>query len=516
MLSNTSPVKKIRLVITLGLVVIVAMGWVSYQSTTELFKSFGWVYHTHQVIEKIGVLTNQLTDIQQATRGYVITGDEKYLGPYYGCLPLIPESLTEVTNLTQDNPVQRQNLMVLKPQIDTFMGIYARVVKLRRTMTEEKITKIIKKGTGLNAMNAIMKTIDGMNDEENRLLVLRDAEENRTERNTRWTIFIVTLVAALAIIGAGLDIQRQIKLENRLNQKLKEKDAVIFQFLDGLPLGVFVAEADGKPYYANKIGLNLLGRGLMPSNPGTLAEKYQTYVTGTDQLYPLEKMTITRALKGERTSQDDMEIRQPNGTGVPIEVWGTPIFDGEGQLTHALSAFMDISERKKYQAELKNLSVHDELTGLYNRRGFMTLSEQQLKIVARAKAALLVLFIDLDGLKRVNDSLGHQAGDEMIKEFARIILGHFRKTDLVARMGGDEFAAMTTDKPHESNAMIQRLPEKVEARNAVNGNSYRLDFSVGSAVYDPAHPCDMEKLISEADQQMYAEKQKKKNNPRLI
>jgi diguanylate cyclase (GGDEF)-like protein len=83
-------------------------------------------------------------------------------------------------------------------------------------------------------------------------------------------------------------------------------------------------------------------------------------------------------------------------------------------------------------------------------------------------------------------------------------------------MGGDEFAAMTTDKPHESNAMIQRLPEKVEARNAVNGNSYRLDFSVGSAVYDPAHPCDMEKLISEADQQMYAEKQKKKNNPRLI
>jgi len=187
------------------------------------------------------------------------------------------------------------------------------------------------------------------------------------------------------------------------------------------------------------------------------------------------------------------------------------IFGSDGQINYALSAFMDISERKKFQAELKNLSIHDDLTGLLNRRGFITLAEQQQKIANRAQLPLLMLFIDLDGLKKVNDSRGHQAGDEMITEFAAILKEHFRKTDIVARMGGDEFAVLVSEKPREGKAIIERLRERVEARNAFSGHPYRLDFSLGSALYDPAKPCDLDQLISQSDERMYAEKKKKKN-----
>ncbi|HXL72525.1 MAG TPA: diguanylate cyclase, partial [bacterium] len=330
-------------------------------------------------------------------------------------------------------------------------------------------------------------------------------------RKTQWTLFVVTFFSALLIIGAGTNINRHIQAEKTAAEKLREKDATTAQFLESLPIGVFVTEADGKPFYTNQTALNLLGRVTDLKDGQTRAEAFQLYVAGTDRLYPVKDLPSERALRGHRTNIDNMEIRRPDGTVIPTENWGTPIFGSDGQINYALSAFMDISERKKFQAELKNLSIHDDLTGLLNRRGFITLAEQQQKIANRAQLPLLMLFIDLDGLKKVNDSRGHQAGDEMITEFAAILKEHFRKTDIVARMGGDEFAVLVSEKPREGKAIIERLRERVEARNAFSGHPYRLDFSLGSALYDPAKPCDLDQLISQSDERMYAEKKKKKN-----
>jgi diguanylate cyclase (GGDEF)-like protein len=216
------------------------------------------------------------------------------------------------------------------------------------------------------------------------------------------------------------------------------------------------------------------------------------------------------ALQGEKTVQADMEIHRPDGGIVPIEVTGTPILAGDGSLAYASTTFTDISERKKHQAELKNLSIHDELTGLLNRRGFFTLADQQMITAGRLNIRLIMLFIDLDGLKQVNDKMGHQVGDEMIRTFGRIVGEHFRKIDIVARMGGDEFGVLATDQSLDDATIIQRLREKVGQHNAFPATRYRLDFSMGSSTYDPANPCGLEELILLADERMYDEKKSKK------
>jgi diguanylate cyclase (GGDEF)-like protein/PAS domain S-box-containing protein len=508
---NLSAGQKITLVSVGGIVLIALMGWFAYSSTTELIDSFHWVYHSHEVLEKIQDLTGELDDIQRSGRGYVITGQDSQLAAYTAALHVLPQTFKEVADLLKDNPNQRHNLVLLESDINDLIDRYAKIVKLRKTRGLDRTALYIKNGAGFHDTNSSLKVIDQMNEEENYELVLRKKVETNKSKKTQWTLFVVTFFSALLIIGAGTNINRHIQAEKIAAEKLREKDATTIQFLESLPIGVYVAEADGKPFYANQTALNLLGRVPDLKDDQTRAEAYQLYMAGTDHLYPVKELPSERALQGKKTNIDNMEIHRPDGTIIPTENWGTPIFGSDGKINYALSAFMDISERKKFQAELKNLSIHDELTGLLNRRGFMTLAEQQQKIANRAKTLLLMLFIDLDGLKKVNDGQGHQAGDKMLTEFAAILKAHFRKTDIVARMGGDEFAVLVSDKPNEGPAIIQRLRDRVEARNKQKDHPYPLDFSLGSTLYDPAKPCDLDQLISQSDKRMYEEKKRKKD-----
>jgi len=509
---NLSAGQKITLISVGGIVLIALMGWFAYSSATELIDSFHWVYHTDEILEKINVLTGELDDVQRSGRGYVITGQDTQLAAYTAALHVVPQTLKEVADLLKDNPNQRHNLVLLKSDIDDLTGRYAKIVQMRKTKGLDRTALYIRNGAGFHDTNSSLKVIDQMNEEENYELVIRKKVETSKSRKTQWTLFVVTFFSALLIIGAGTNINRHIKMEKIAAEKLREKDATIVQFLESLPMGVYVAEADGKTFYANRTALNLLGREVTDlKEDQTRAEAFQLYLAGTDRLYPVKELPVERALRGQKTNIDNIEIRRPDGKIIPTENWGTPIFGSDGQITYALGAFMDISERKKFQAELKNLSIHDELTGLLNRRGFMTLADQQKKIADRSKLPLLMLFIDLDGLKKVNDSRGHQAGDAMIMEFAAVLKEHFRKTDIVARMGGDEFAVLVSDKPQEGKAIIQRLRDRVEARNKSKDHPYRLDFSLGSTLYDPAKPCDLDQLISQSDKRMYEEKKKKKD-----
>jgi len=126
-----------------------------------------------------------------------------------------------------------------------------------------------------------------------------------------------------------------------------------FHYLDALPVGIFIALPGGRPYYANREAVRLLGRGVLSSATGPqLTEAYQAYRTGTDEIYPAERTATIRALGGEATYLDDMEIHRPDGTVVPIEAWGTPVFGPTGSVEHGIATFLDISERKRAEAAL--------------------------------------------------------------------------------------------------------------------------------------------------------------------
>jgi diguanylate cyclase (GGDEF)-like protein len=170
--------------------------------------------------------------------------------------------------------------------------------------------------------------------------------------------------------------------------------------------------------------------------------------------------------------------------------------------------------RHRVQLSLHALALVDELTELYNRRGFLTLARQQMKAAERARRALVHIYADLDGLKIINDTFGHREGDLALIETADLLRAVFRETDVVARIGGDEFAVLAIDTGERSaELLLERLAGALAARNAHRHRPWLLSLSVGATVYDPDDPCVVEELIARADARMYAQKRSRAITP---
>jgi len=167
--------------------------------------------------------------------------------------------------------------------------------------------------------------------------------------------------------------------------------------------------------------------------------------------------------------------------------------------------------RVRTENALRDLSLIDELTKVYNRRGFMTLAEQQIKVAHRTKKEMSIFYADLDDLKKINDTYGHDEGDAVLIEAAAILRDAFRDSDIIARLGGDEFAVLTIDVAEgKASSLARRLREKIAARNSRPGQEYPVSFSLGTARYDPEKPCSLAELITSADKRMYQDKSAKK------
>jgi diguanylate cyclase (GGDEF)-like protein len=172
----------------------------------------------------------------------------------------------------------------------------------------------------------------------------------------------------------------------------------------------------------------------------------------------------------------------------------------------------DITESKQLEDRLSTMSITDELTGLYNRRGFITFAQQQLKVTERAKKDMLLFFADLNKMKQINDTLGHPEGDKALVEVATILKETFRESDIIGRVGGDEFAILAIDTNDETReVLIKRLRTILDTYNRLEGRKYQISLSVGISHYDPQTPSSLNDLMDQADTLMYEEKRKKQN-----
>lgn len=166
-------------------------------------------------------------------------------------------------------------------------------------------------------------------------------------------------------------------------------------------------------------------------------------------------------------------------------------------------------ERHRLQKNLHDLSLRDDLTGLYNRRGFMALAEQHLRILQRRGAALLI-YIDLDDLKLINDSQGHLEGNQALLVTANVLRACFRQSDILARLGGDEFCVLMTDAGQDSAEQVRkRLQLRTDFINGLSSWNFRISLSVGIAEVPALFQPPLEQLLRIADTQMYEEKRKK-------
>jgi len=163
---------------------------------------------------------------------------------------------------------------------------------------------------------------------------------------------------------------------------------------------------------------------------------------------------------------------------------------------------------RKGEQELLALSLTDELTGLCNRRRFFILTEQYLKLAVRKKKKWLFLYMDMDDLKWINDHCGHSEGDQALIALSNILKKTFRESDVIARIGGDEFAVLLEATEEGDEMLITRLHENMKDYNAKVSQDYKLSVSMGVAEFDPEYPISIDKLLSKADALMYAQKRR--------
>lgn len=222
---------------------------------------------------------------------------------------------------------------------------------------------------------------------------------------------------------------------------------------------------------------------------------------------------LDRHLKGEVPYyQNEHRVLCRDGTYKWILDRGMVVSrDAGGNPTRMIGTHTDISERKQAEEMIHELSLVDDLTGLRNRRGFFVLGEPQLSLARRLGRAAVLYFADVDGLKQINDELGHAEGDYALADVARVLRMTFRETDIIARLSGDEFAVLTLESPGaDTGALVSRFEEHVNHHNHTAHRPYQLAVSIGVAEREPESAESLADLLRRADANMYRAKQQRR------
>jgi diguanylate cyclase (GGDEF)-like protein len=202
--------------------------------------------------------------------------------------------------------------------------------------------------------------------------------------------------------------------------------------------------------------------------------------------------------------------KKKDGTLFPVSISGSNIIIN-GETRGIIGTFVDITERKKMEQALEKLAHYDPLTNCYSRGYGLNLLEEQLKLARRKKTPILLIYLDIDNLKYINDAFGHQEGDKVLQEAVKLFKSTLREVDIICRLGGDEFLLIFPENSLDDAPIIrERLSKNLKKLNQSLNKLYQLNFSFGLSYYDPLNPQPMDELIRIADEEMYEEKERKK------
>ncbi len=296
------------------------------------------------------------------------------------------------------------------------------------------------------------------------------------------------------------------KLAEKAFERLRHRNELI---LNSAGEGILGLDLNGRHTFVNPSAARMLGYEVAELI-GKPSHEIWHHFKANGSSYPVEECPIHAAYKnGNVHYKTDEVFWRKDGGSFPVEYTSTPIVE-DRRLAGTVVTFKDISKRKQSEEALRTLLLIDELTGLYNRRGFLTFAKQQLNIAARMNKGMLLLYADVDDLKWINDTLGHQEGDRALIETAEILKKTFRESDIIARIGGDEFVVLAIEV-HEGDAEIlaNRLQKELEDRNEKGNIGYKLSISAGIARNAPEDLCSIDELLKRADKLMYEQKRNK-------
>jgi diguanylate cyclase (GGDEF)-like protein len=277
------------------------------------------------------------------------------------------------------------------------------------------------------------------------------------------------------------------------------------KLIETLPEGVLVFDGSGRLVDANPASKSIFSWKEIPNGWGV-----DKIFNGWRSVSAPESAIDQSAFRGSGTIEVKNEI---DGRTAWYEITMTDLGGQVGEIDGRLFVIHEITSRKMIEGQLRDLSLEDELTRLKNRRGFFTLASQMMEMIYRMNLSTALIFMDLDVLKQINDRLGHAEGDRVISTFARLLLETCRSSDIVARVGGDEFIIFAVEsKENSPDNIIARLQHLLDQFNESGEIEIKISFSYGIAPCRMENRCSLEELINEADQAMYRNKAEKRLN----
>ena len=300
------------------------------------------------------------------------------------------------------------------------------------------------------------------------------------------------------------ELEKEIAQRILSGEALRKSEEKYSTLVESTEDSIYLLDREYRYLFINKRHLSRLGI----SGDGYIGKKYSDFHI-QEVTNRFTKIVDEVFRTGKSVQLEHKSLRDYNDFLLTL----SPVIESGGGITAVSVVSKKITELKKMEQELRTLTLTDSLTGLYNRRGFLTFAEQHLKMANRMKSKIYMLYADLDNLKRINDTFGHQAGDDALKETARLLTETFRESDIISRIGGDEFVVMPIKDAEENVAAITaRLENNLKRYNEKKDLTYVLSVSVGITHYDPARPITVEELLSRCDKLMYKEKTGKKNS----
>jgi diguanylate cyclase (GGDEF)-like protein/PAS domain S-box-containing protein len=296
------------------------------------------------------------------------------------------------------------------------------------------------------------------------------------------------------------DVDRRKQAEDSLRRERDFSQAV----LDTADALVVVLDREGGIVNFNRACERLTGYSFEEVRGRSVVE---LFVPEEDR--PGVQETMRRLLACDLPSNHENRWSCRDGTQRLVAWANTVLLDRDGRVEFLIATGTDVTARRLWEEELRAQSLSDELTGLHNRRGFRTLAQRELQRASRRQSSVALFYADLDQMKRINDTHGHTTGDAALMAAARLLRANFRDTDVVARVGGDEFAALTVDASEAALQSIRtRLQRRVEAFNREAARPWTLSLSLGVAVLRGGEAVALDDLMAEADRNMYLDKQR--------
>lgn len=503
--------KRVAWAITFTLVTVIAL--LSFFSGQRYLAAARAVEHAMAVQSTIEATLTSVVEAESSQRGYLLTEDARFLEPLEGARRDAAESLHTLEELTRGDPEHDGRRTEVRRLVSAKFAFIEASNALQREGRGAEATSMVRSRRGKDLMDQLRVHCSAMSAHEAGLLAQRKAAAVNAERLAVVGIAVGTLATALIALLSLFTVHRDVNELKRAGQELAKSEEHYRLLSTRCSDLVRLLEPNGKVTYVSPSVTELLGY--------SVAEF--TELAPMALMHPSEVQLandhLAEALDGKTEGGvTTYRLRHKDGEYRWFEVhWGA-IRDEAGALRELHTAGRDVTERRAAEEEraghakrLRALSMRDDLTGLYNRRGFIEVAGQMHRQTLDEGRSAALIFVDLNGMKRINDEFGHDVGDEALVDTAHVLSSALEGSDVVARLGGDEFVAFALDVgPPRLELLRARLRELASARVAERARRFRLSMSVGAAFVDPGAqtvtPTSLEALLEQADTAMYQQK----------